>query len=799
MIEHSDTGKHSLTVPLLFLFIGSGVAALIYEVVWFHLLRFTVGSSAVSLGILLASFMGGLCLGSFLFHRYVSLKHHPLEVYAFLELGIGLFGILVPLILPAITGVYVSLAGYGFFNILVRGLVCALILLPPTMLMGATLPAISRWVEMSRDGISRIGIFYGANIIGAVFGTLLAGFYLLRVYDIYIATSAAVFLNLLIGLAGLFLAKRTRYDIDLHSAPKTVDRSHMSSIIYFVIALSGVTALGAQVIWTRLLSLLFGVTVYTFSIILAVFLVGLGIGSAVGVINARNSTNPKLLLGFYQFFLVLCIAYAAYAITTVIPDLYFFTPYESWLTDCINDILRCAVAILPATVFWGASFPVALASIGAIGHDPGKWVGRIYAANTIGAIAGATLFSILLIPLLGTKISQQLLVITAAIAAMSMFVIVINYQSINRRANSLPGSNRTFISLSVCIAVLTTGVLISQSIPDVHNGMIAYGREVYRWNEPEKYLHTSEGINASVAVSVEKKGRYRNFHIGGKIVASTWPQDMLLQRMLGHMPALLHPDPKSVLVIGFGAGVTAGTFTLYPGIERIVIVEIEPEVTAASRVYFKNENYNILDDPRTEIIYDDARHFITTTNEKFDIITADPIHPWVKGAAALYTAEFFRLCKQRLNPNGFITQWVPMYETNIEAVKSEIGTFLEVFPFGSIWSSDPSGKGYDLTLLGQVEDIRINVDLLNKNLAGNRKVNKSLSEVNIKSVSDILNSFSGRRVDVAEWLQGYQPNLDRNLKLEYLAGRALDIQMEKDIYSSMIQNLTSQKEFFRFN
>src|SRR5947199_1128916 len=170
---------------------------------------------------------------------------------------------------------------------------------------------------------------------------------------------------------------------------------------------------------------------------------------------------------------------------------------------------------------------------------------------------------------------------------------------------------------------------------------------------------------------------------------------MRLQRMLGHMPALFHPQPKSVLIVGFGAGVTAGTFVLYPGIERIVICEMEPLIPPTATRYFAQENYNVMNDRRIQIVYDDARHFILTTREKFDIITSDPIHPWVKGAATLYTKEYFDLVKEHLNPVGVVTQWVPLYESSPAVVKSEVATFFNVFPDGTVWSYDIHGRGYD--------------------------------------------------------------------------------------------------------
>jgi spermidine synthase len=266
---------------LLVLFLGSGCAALIYEIVWFQLLQLVIGSTAVSLGVLLGTFMGGMCLGSFALPRLVSARQHPLRVYALMELGIGLIGIMVLYGVPLIGGLYAAGVGYGLPGILLRGIVCALCLLPPTLLMGATLPAIARWVETTPKGISWLGFFYGGNIAGAVFGCLLAGFYLLRVHNMATATFLAAAINITVAAIGVMLAKRTPHQAR-PSEPKRrpAKEGNDHGPVYVTIALSGMCALGAEVVWTRLLSLMLGATVYTFSIILAVFLVGLGIGSS---------------------------------------------------------------------------------------------------------------------------------------------------------------------------------------------------------------------------------------------------------------------------------------------------------------------------------------------------------------------------------------------------------------------------------------------------------------------------------------------------------------------------------------
>jgi len=301
-------------------------------------------------------------------------------------------------------------------------------------------------------------------------------------------------------------------------------------------------------------------------------------------------------------------------------------------------------------------------------------------------------------------------------------------------------------------------------------------------------LYVGEGMNNSVAVSRVNSSSVLNFHISGKIEASSEPQDMRLQRMLGFLPALVHPQPRSVLIVGCGAGVTARTFTVDPGIEKITICEMEPLVPHISATYFGAENYGVVDDPRTKIIFDDARHYIFTTHDKFDIITSDPIHPWVKGSATLYTKEYFELVKNHLNPGGIVTQWVPLYESDSAVVKSEIATFFEAFPDGTIWSNDENGKGYDVVLLGQAGETKINLDAIGQRLEQPEysAVAQSLDDVGFKSVFDLFGTYAGNARDLAPWLKDAEINRDRNLRLQYLAGFRSNWYQSESIFSEMV-------------
>jgi|SRR5271157_1597247 len=766
---------------LLLLFAASGCAALIYEIVWYQLLQLAIGSTAVSLGVLLATFMGGLCAGSLLLPRILARRwRHPLLVYALIEAGIGVCGILVLIGMPLIGGIYSAAVGHGMPAILLRALVCAVCLMPPTLLMGASLPAIARWIETSPRGVAWLGLLYGANTAGAVAGCLLAGFYLLRVFDMTAATLAAAAINGLVALGSWYLSRTTPERAPAGppggaAAPSRAGRRRFQAA-YAAIALSGATALGAEVVWTRLLGLLFGATVYTFSIILAIFLAGIGLGSAAGSLFSR-SARPRAALGICQLLLAGAIAWTAFTLSRSLPY-WPVNPLLSgspWITFQV-DMARAIWTILPATLCWGASFPLALAAVAGRQDDPGRLVGGVYAANTFGAIVGALAFSMILIPRIGTQQCQRALMALAALGALCMLLPAA------WRARSKPAALAALAASLGALGYLAAGVA------PVPGNLIAYGRRMITSAAGSELLYVGEGMNASIAITRWSDGAIQ-FHVSGKVEASTEPYDMRLQRMLGHMPALVHPRPQSVLIVGFGAGVTAGTFVTHPGIRRIAVCEMEPIIPPTATRFFARENYNVMNDPRTRIYYDDARHFVLTTRDKFDIVTSDPIHPWVKGSATLYSREYFELVRERLNPGGVVTQWVPLYESSAEVVKSEIATFFEAFPEGSIWANELNGGGYDVFLLGQREPGRIDVDAMEARLEepAYARAAESLREVGLGTAVDLLSTYAGQERDLKPWLLGAEINHDGNLRLQYMAGLAVNANAEQAIYDDMLR------------
>lgn len=781
----SPVGRRILPLVVL-LFIGSGCAALIYEIVWFQLLSLIIGSSAVSMAVLLGTFMGGMCIGSLFLSRFVSRQQHPLRVYAKLELAIAVFGLLVLWGLPYAGGLYFAIGLHGAADLLVRGLFCALCLLPPTLLMGATLPAIARWVETTPAGVAWLGFFYGGNIAGAVFGCLLAGFYLLREHDMAYATYVAVAIDVVVALASLVLARVTAYTAQVD---ETTDAPEKRSLIpagtwpvYVTIGLSGATALAAEAVWTRLLSLLLGATTYTFSLILAAFLVGLGLGSSVGSTLARTVKDPRRALGVCQLLLTATIAWAAYSMTRMLP----YWPVSPGLAIEAKytfqiDLIRSLWVVFPAACFWGASFPLALAAVGRDENDPGRLVGTVYAANTVGGIIGALFGSLLIIAWLGTQASQRILIGTAAVSALLMLV-----PAITAVKSQVPRTSR---ALWWGLATAVAAVLFIKSVPPVPPLLVGYGRWfATRLENANDFIYMGEGMTASVAVSQLSNG-VLNYHNAGKVQASSEPQDMRLQRMLGHLTTLLPPNPGSILVIGCGAGVTAGAVSIDPALGHETIAEIEPLVPKVVSKYFGAHNFNVIANPKVSVEIDDARHFILTTKQKFDAVTSDPLDPWVKGAATLYTKEFFDVVKDHLNPGGVVTLFVQLYESNTEAVKSEIATFFQAFPNGVVFGNTNNGGGYDLVLVGQHGPMKINVDAITRKLESPQyaQVAQSLREIGFSSATELFSTFAGNEPMLRPWLADAEINHDRNLRLQFLAGLGLNRYDQGAIYSQMLQ------------
>jgi spermidine synthase len=337
------------------------------------------------------------------------------------------------------------------------------------------------------------------------------------------------------------------------------------------------------------------------------------------------------------------------------------------------------------------------------------------------------------------------------------------------------------------VAALVLAIPFVHKVPGV---LVGYGRWAVTWlNSHGEFIFVGEGLNASLAVSRMANGT-TNYHNAGKVQASSTPEDMRLQRMLGHMTTLMARDPKNVLVIGCGAGVTAGAVSINPEVKTQTIAEIEPLVPKVVSDYFKTENHGVIQNPKVTVHLDDARHFLLTTDEKFDAITADPFDVWVKGSATLNTLEFYTEMRKHLNPGGVVTAWIAFYETDQAAFKSELATFMKVFPNAIVFGNTANGQGYDGVLVGSVEPFKIDLNAMDAKLHTPEfaPVLQSLSDVNYGSAQSLFGTFAAHSSQLTNYVSDAQINRDRNLRLQYLGGMAVNRYDQSTIYTDLQNN-----------
>jgi spermidine synthase len=409
-------------------------------------------------------------------------------------------------------------------------------------------------------------------------------------------------------------------------------------------------------------------------------------------------------------------------------------------------------------------------------------VGGVYAANTVGAIVGSVMASLVLVYWFGSQRAQQVLMIVSGVSGLLLLAPA---------ELGAPSGKKVLRWMAPAALVIALGLaaFLIRTVPTIPGILVAYGRYAATWLGQEgDIFYVGEGLSSSVAVS--RFAGVMNYHNAGKVQASSQPQDMRLQRMLGHFTTLVPKSPKKVLVIGCGAGATAGAVSIDQNVETLIIAEIEPLVPRVVSEHFGEHNFNVVRNPKTQVVIDDARHYLLTTHERFDAITSDPLDPWVKGAATLYTREFFELAKSKLNPGGTVTLFVQLYESTPEAVKSEIATFFDVFPHGIIWGNTHQGRGYDTVLMGTVDPPHFDVDEWEARLNTPQyaAIKASLGEISIYSAVDLFGNYAGRASDLKTYLQDAQINHDRDLRLQYLAGLGLNLYQSGPIYAEILRH-----------
>ena len=766
---------------LLLLFFFSGAAALVYEVVWARSLGLIFGASHLAVTTVLAVYMAGQALGSWLLGARADRSDRPLRLYGLLEIGIGVSGLgflVLIRIYPAIYGPLARLAEEnGPYLTFVRTMLAALAMIVPTSLMGGTLPTLSRAVT-GRTGfpVRQVSFLYASNTLGAVGGALVTGFFLLKTLGVTVTMLFASGLSTAVGAVAIGMARAgvPRAPAPAVEGPPARRRAPSDLVVrltMFGVGVSGFCALGYEVLWTRMLTFVVGTSVYSFTIMLGAFLAGLALGShAFGVLSRRSWTGRRRVVALLFAATQVAVGASALTVTILMRHLprtadhvqaVLATLGWSEFGGRVASSFSVAFAYLLAPAFFmGMAFPAAGAVCSADDERIGSAIGRLLTTNTIGAILGAAVSGWVLVYLFGIERSLQMLAVVNLATGIAV-------------ASSIEGRTRGLVAVVSCAAMLLFARGVSPGWGRVWDEKFfaIYTSSGRSFDTPEhvqehlqdtEVLYYREGVNETVSVVRPRGDVLETFIVNGRPEASTAPVDVQLQRTLGHLPVLLHPAPRSVFVLGTGTGMTLGATLIHPEVQRVTLGEIEPGVLGVAR-HFGDWNGHALDDPRLRIVFNDGRNFLASTHESFDVITADPIHPWSGGAAYLYTAEYFRTVRSRLAPGGIAAQWLPLYELATRDVRTVVRTFSEVFPHVMVWLTY-----YDAVLVGSKEPILLDESALAARLDRDA-IRAALAPIHMASARDLLSYFVMGDVGARRFGQGGEINTDDNLFLEFSA------------------------------
>lgn len=785
----------ALAVVCLIFFL-SGAAALIYQVVWTRSLSLVFGGSHLAVTTVLAVFMGGLALGGYVFGSRAHRSSRLLRLYGILELGVAASALVFLVLMQLYPAIYVPAARLAGTSPLalsaVRVAFAVFALIVPATLMGGTLPVVSSFVSARAGDLGgRLSLLYACNTFGAVAGAGAAGFFLLRHYSVTETVAVAVGINAILGVLAILLNDPAQAALAPvapgggGAVPAVLASGDPGApadlapfkLVLWGIGVSGFCALGYEVLWTRVLGIVIGASVYGFTIMLMAFLSGIALGSAAygaylrlfdvgGQEPDARPTRAVVAFGLVQ----VAIGGAALVVTHLIRDLpshalllqrYLLgsTADTFGARQSVDFLLAFSYMIVPA-FFMGLAFPLAGKIRAEHTRVVGHAVGENLAYNTVGAVLGSAASGFVLVYLFGIERSLQLLaLVNLAFGALVMV-------SVRRRR------------------ALTWGVAGAAAVAVL--GLAAAGDSWRTWdtrffavfqvNRPDKFgtrekardtlrntdvLYYAEGVHAIVS-SIKVKGGTQSFVTNGRIEATDNAPDLACQLTLGHLPMLLHRNPETVFVLGTGSGMTLGATSAHRSVKQITLAEIEPKVLGAART-FARYNHDVLDDPRLRTVFDDGRNFLLTTDEKYDVITADPVHPWFGGAGYLYTREYFELAARRLSPGGIMCQWLPIYELTEENLKSIVRTFHESFEHVQVWLTY-----HDAELVGSRSPIVIDEDELARRIA-EPEVLADLRQVQMGSASDFLSHFAMGSAGAAAYGEGGVLNTDDNLYLEFSA------------------------------
>jgi spermidine synthase len=779
------------------LFFLSGAAALVYQVVWVRSLTLVFGGSHLAVTVVLSIFMAGLALGGYTIGKYADRIKRPLLLYGLLELGIGLFALIFLGLVHVYPTVYATLAqgrdDSPFYLTLIRIIFAAVVLIIPTSLMGGTLPVLSRFMSDRPVSLRKhLSFLYGINTLGAVLGAAAAGFGLLRFYSVSATLYIAVATNLIVGIVSLLLRDSTPSPAAEEEAPPAAEAEPAPAIdtvetlltqaaedrfrfnlVIWGIGVSGFCALGYEVLWTRILAVVVGASVYSFTTMLIAFLTGIALGSGAYALFARL---PRLRekdiqrsvsgFGIVQIIIGITALFATMYLRNLPAQVahlhnYFLGVktgfFGMWVWS--SFLLACSYMFVPA-FFMGLAFPMAGRIHAEYKKIVGRAVGEVLAYNTVGAILGAAVAGMGLMYLVGIERSLQMLIVVNIGFGLLVFF--------SRKRTRFVGWSAALLALALIIFLGASRTPLR--IWDQKYFAVFRSNQLEAFNTPDRIkdamentevLYYGEG-SESIVSSIKVKGGEQAFVTNGRVEASSHVQGQQNMFALSHLPMLLHKEPKKALVIGLGAGMSLGAISVHPGLEELLLVELEPKVLGVART-FGTYNHKVLDNPKLKIIFNDGRNFLLTTPKKFDVITADPIHPWFRGAGYLYTSEYFKLAADHLLPGGILCQWLPIYELSTADLKSIVKTFSQHFKHTMLFLTQ-----YDAELVGSNAPILIDEAKLDKRMS-HPPISGDLKRVMMGSADDMLSYFLMGTSGMKEFGKDGIVNTDENLYLEFSA------------------------------
>jgi spermidine synthase len=762
VVSKSSSAKGSVTLRVFaVIFFLSGATSLIYQVAWMRKLSLFFGSDVYSAAITLSAFMGGLCAGSWLSGRLGRTTKRPLFAYGLLEIGVACyaaaFSVILGLVDPWLSELYrETFSGAPLLYQVARAAVAFLVLLPPTALMGATLPlVVQHFAVADRVLGARLGHFYAMNTFGALAGAIGSGFVLLPVIGIEWSMRTAACVNLAIGLAAIGLAQRSGAVVVEPTVARRLDKGHTRSLVVWGIGISGFAALALEVVWMRVLVQSFSATVYAFSIMLACFLAGIAYGSEREAKQVDTLARPaerliRLELALFAYVVLLAV------LTYIVPGFFGIvlwgltaaTGGAFGVASIVAQAIAASLLIIAPTCWLGATFPLAVKIHTNDIRDRANDTGIIYSANTLGALAGALAAGFILIPLFGAR--NSLIAVGLLFLAAALVLNPLAERPVEPRDRML---RITAVGAGAVIAVIA--MLLPQQILANFN--------MQKTTRPEVVYH-GEGVAHTIDIIKTATGNTLMM-VDGNVEADT----TLLQRrhfiLKAHLPLLLNKEPKDVAVIGLGLGITLAATARNPEVQHVRVIELTPEMVAAHR-YLRDLTDDILANPKVNLTIDDGRNFLNRGVENFDMITADPIHPRITGVGYLYSREYYEAVRSHLHPGGYVLHWMPMYAISRQSFDVAFRTFASVFPHASFWYV----RSHGLFVAG-LEPFTIDYSTLTKRFEF-PAVRRDFESIGIHSADELLAHMLMDEDHIAQYLSksagpGRGLNTDDNSYLEY--------------------------------